>query len=265
MKLVVNGCAGRMGRTLLRLIAQDEAYTLVGGLEMSGSEAIGKDLGQLAGAEKFNITVSDDALSTLKDADGVIDFTAPESSVTLSAIAAQARLVHIIGTTGFTPEQEAQLKASARHARIVKSGNMSLGINLLSNLVKQAAATLDTSWDIEIVEMHHKHKVDAPSGTALLLGAAAAQGRAIDLFKNMDTARHGMTGARNTGDIGFATLRGGSVIGEHEVILAGEGERLVLGHIAEDRDIFARGALRAALWAYEQEPGMYQMTDVLRL
>ena len=171
----------------------------------------------------------------------------------------------IIGTTGFTPEQEERITAAARHACIVKSGNMSLGVNLLSGLVKKAAAALGDDWDIEVVEMHHRHKVDAPSGTALMLGEAAAQGRGVSLDDKIDSGRHGITGARRSGDIGFATLRGGSVIGDHQVILAGESERLVLGHIAENRDIFARGALRAALWAQGRDPGLYHMADVLGL
>lgn len=265
MKLVVNGCAGRMGRTLIRLISEESAYHLAGGLERVGSEFIGQDVCGLAGLAPSGLTVSDDPLTTLKDADGVIDFTTPDSTVALSAIAAQARIVHIIGTTGFTAEQEEQIVAAARHARIVKSGNMSLGVNLLASLVKKAAAALGDDWDIEIVEMHHRHKVDAPSGTALMLGDAAAEGRNVALDGKIDSGRHGITGERKAGDIGFATLRGGSVIGDHQVILAGESERLTLGHIAENRDIFARGALRAALWAHDQDPGLYHMTDVLGL
>lgn len=265
MKLVVNGCAGRMGRTLVRLISQDPEVRLTGGLEQAGSDAIGADIGTLAGLAPSGLSVSDDPLVTLKDADGVIDFTSPDSTVALSAVAAQARIVHIIGTTGFTPDQEDQIAAAARHARIVKSGNMSLGVNLLSGLVKKAAAALGDDWDIEVVEMHHRHKVDAPSGTALMLGAAAADGRGVALDDKIDSGRHGITGARQSGDIGFATLRGGSVVGDHQVILAGESERITLGHIAEDRDIFARGALRAAVWAHDRDPGIYHMTDVLGL
>ncbi|MGC6472669.1 MAG: 4-hydroxy-tetrahydrodipicolinate reductase [Parvibaculales bacterium] len=265
MKLVVNGCAGRMGRTLVRLISENNNVSLAGGLEPAGSQLIGEDIGTLAGLAPIGLGVSDDPLATLKDADGVIDFTAPDSTVALSATAAQARIVHIIGTTGFTPEQEERITAAARHACIVKSGNMSLGVNLLSGLVKKAAAALGDDWDIEVVEMHHRHKVDAPSGTALMLGESAAQGRGVSLDDKIDSGRHGITGARRSGDIGFATLRGGSVIGDHQVILAGESERLVLGHIAENRDIFARGALRAALWAQGRDPGLYHMTDVLGL
>ncbi|MGC6475974.1 MAG: 4-hydroxy-tetrahydrodipicolinate reductase [Parvibaculales bacterium] len=265
MKLVVNGCAGRMGRTLLRLISDHPDCELIGGLEAAHSDALGQDIGTLAGLDKMGINATDQALDVLKDADGVIDFTTPDSTVDLSGIAAQARIVHVIGTTGFTPDQEEALKAASRHAKIVKSGNMSLGVNLLAGLVRQAAEKLGDDWDIEIVEMHHRHKVDAPSGTALMLGEAAAQGRGIALNEHMDSGRHGQTGARQKGDIGFATLRGGSVIGDHEAVLAGDSERLYLGHIAESRDIFARGAIRAALWAHAQAAGMYAMDDVLGL
>lgn len=265
MKLIVNGCAGRMGRSLLRLVHEHPECELVGGLEASDSPAIGQDIGHLIGASPLGHTVTDDALGSLKNADGVIDFTTPTASVELVAVAAQARIVHIIGTTGFTSEQEAEIKAAARHACIVQSGNMSLGVNLLSALVQKAAAALDPNWDIEIVEMHHRHKVDAPSGTARLLGSAAAKGRGVNLDDVKDSGRDGLTGARKEGDIGFATLRGGSVIGEHEVIFATESERLVLGHVAESRDIFARGAIRAALWGHNKNPGLYSMADVLSL
>ena len=176
MRLIVNGCAGRMGRVLVRLIAAQDGVELAGGLEAAGSAALGQDLGILAGGEKLGLTASDDALALLNQADGVIDFTTPAATVELAALAAQARLVHIIGTTGCDAAEDAQIAAAARHARIVKSGNMSLGVNMLARLVRQAAAQLDDDWDIEIVDMHHRHKVDAPSGTALLLGEAAAVG-----------------------------------------------------------------------------------------
>jgi 4-hydroxy-tetrahydrodipicolinate reductase len=183
--------------------------------------------------------------------------------VELAALAAQMRLVHVIGTTGLGDEDEARIKAAARHAVIVKSGNMSLGVNLLAALVRRVAATLDEAFDIEILEMHHRRKVDAPSGTALLLGKAAAEGRAVALADHSDRVRDGHTGARQAGHIGFATLRGGSVVGEHTVIFAGEGERIELAHRAEDRAIFARGALRAVQWGRGQKPGLYGMADVL--
>ena len=171
--------------------------------------------------------------------------------------------MHIIGTTGLSAADEAKIKDAAKKAVIVKSGNMSLGVNLLAALTRRVAKTLDNSFDIEILEMHHNQKVDAPSGTALLLGRAAAEGRGIDLDKHSVKSRDGHTGARKAGDIGFATLRGGTVVGEHSVIFAGPAERIELTHKAEDRMIFARGALHAALWARRQKPGLYSMMDVL--
>lgn len=265
MKLIVNGCAGRMGRVLIRLIDEQDGVELAGGLEAAGSAALGEDLGVLAGGEKLGLTASDDALTLMSQADGLIDFTTPAASVELAALAAQARLVHIIGTTGFDAVQEEAIAAAARHARIVKSGNMSLGVNVLAGLVKQATAQLGDEWDIEILDMHHRHKVDAPSGTALLLGAAAADGRGVKLDAAKEGGRDGIDAARSRGAIGFAALRGGSVVGEHEVILAGENEQIRLAHRAEDRDIFARGALAAALWAQQRPEGLYTMQDVLGL
>ena len=254
-----------MGRVLIRLIAAQDGVELAGGLEAAGSAALGQDLGILAGGEKLGLTASDDALALLSQADGVIDFTTPAATVELAALAAQARLVHIIGTTGCDAAEDAQIAAAARHARIVKSGNMSLGVNMLAGLVRQAAAQLDDNWDIEIVDMHHRHKVDAPSGTALLLGEAAAAGRGVSLDDVKDSGRDGIGAPRVAGNIGFAALRGGSVVGDHEVILAGTHEHIRLAHRAEDRDIFARGALKAALWAKDQPEGLYDMSDVLGL
>jgi 4-hydroxy-tetrahydrodipicolinate reductase len=211
------------------------------------------------------LAISDDPLTAFAAADGVLDFTAPAASLGFAELAAQARIVHVIGTTGWADGEEEPLLAAARHARIVKSGNMSLGVNLLAALVRKAATALDADFDIEVLEMHHKHKVDAPSGTALLLGEAAAAGRGIGLDDHAVRTRDGITGARTPGDIGFATLRGGSVIGEHSVVFAGEGERIELTHKAEDRQLFARGAVKAALWGFDQKPGFYSMADVLGL
>jgi 4-hydroxy-tetrahydrodipicolinate reductase len=209
--------------------------------------------------------VTDDPLELFTRVEGVLDFTTPRASVDYAALAAQARIVHVIGTTGFTPEHEAKIAAAARHATIVKAGNMSLGVNLLVALAERVARALDEDFDIEVLEMHHRHKVDAPSGTALMLGEAAARGRGIDLASRSVRVRDGHTGARAPGDIGFATLRGGSVVGEHTVMFATEGERIELTHKAADRAIFARGAVKAALWARGREPGLYSMRDVLGL
>jgi 4-hydroxy-tetrahydrodipicolinate reductase len=211
------------------------------------------------------VAISDDPLQAVVDADGILDFTAPAVSIELAALAAQARIVHVIGTTGLSESDLKKIDAAARHAVIVRSGNMSLGVNLLAALVQRAAAALGPDWDIEILEMHHKMKVDAPSGTALLLGEAAARGRNIALAERSVRSRDGHTGARREGDIGFATLRGGSVVGDHSVIFAGMSERLEFTHRAEDRAIFARGAIRAALWGRGKKPGHYSMADVLGL
>lgn len=265
MKLVVAGAGGRMGRTLVRAIGESEDLTLHAALERSGSPLIGQDAGVLAGLPALGVPVSDDPLAAVVNAHGVIDFTVPEVTCGLAAFAAQARIVHVIGTTGFDETHLRRLEAAARHATIVKSGNMSLGVNLLAGLVRRAAAALGDDWDIEVLEMHHRMKVDAPSGTALLLGEAAARGRQVALQEKKVAVRDGITGPREAGTIGFATLRGGSVIGEHSVIFAAMGERLELSHKAEDRALFARGALTAARWAFGRPPGLHGMDDVLGL
>ena len=266
MKLVVVGAAGRMGKALIKLISETPGVVLHAAVERTGSAVLGLDAGELAGVPKLGVAVTDDPLAAFVHADGVIDFTTPASTVECESLAEQARIVHVIGTTGCLPEHEEKIDAAARHARVVKSGNMSLGVNLLSVLIKQAARALDASgWDIEVLEMHHKHKVDAPSGTALLLGEAAAEGRGIALADHSVRVRDGHTGPREEGSIGFATLRGGSVIGEHSVLFASEGEMVTLSHSATDRSLFARGALRAAVWARDKKPGRYTMLDVLEL
>jgi len=266
MGLVIVGAAGRMGQTLIRTVGAMAGVQVVGAVERAGSPALGQDAGELAGAGKLGVTISDDPLPAFARADGVLDFTTPASTTEFAGYAAQARIVHVIGTTGCTAEDDAKIAAAARHAPIVKSGNMSLGVNLLAVLIEQAARALaPEDFDIEIVEMHHRHKVDAPSGTALLLGEAAAHGRGVSLAEQSVRVRDGHTGPRPEGAIGFATLRGGSVVGDHSVMLAGPGERVTLTHNAEDRAIFARGAVRAALWARDRKPGLYSMRDVLGL
>ncbi|WP_137388344.1 4-hydroxy-tetrahydrodipicolinate reductase [Rhodoligotrophos sp. lm1] len=265
MRLAIAGAGGRMGRALTRLVHEMEGCEVAGGLEAPGSPFVGADMGQLAGLGEIGVAVQDDPLPLFTHIDGVIDFTTPSASLGLAELAAQARIVHVIGTTGFSAEDDRKIAAAARHATIVKSGNMSLGVNLLAAMVRKVAAALDQSFDIEVVEMHHRNKVDAPSGTALLLGEAAAEGRNVKLSDAAVRVRDGHTGPRQRGTIGFATLRGGSVIGEHTVIFAGDGERIELGHRAETRDVFARGAVKAALWARGRKPGLYTMVDVLGL
>src|ERR1700694_3875591 len=243
MGLVVVGAAGRMGRTLIRVIAETPGVALAAAVERPGVAEIGRDAGELAGIGPNGVAIGSDAGAAFAEAHGVLDFTAPVATVAFADLAAKAGIVHVIGTTGLSAADEARIKAAALRARIVKSGNMSLGVNLLAVLVRQAARALDADFDIEIVEMHHRHKVDAPSGTALLLGRAAAEGRGMDLAAHSVRSRDGHTGARKRGDIGFATLRGGSVVGEHSVLLASEGEVIELAHRATDRAIFARGAV----------------------
>jgi 4-hydroxy-tetrahydrodipicolinate reductase len=265
MKLAIAGAAGRMGRVLTRSVNETPGAEIAGGLEPAGSPHVGSDMGILAGIGPLDVPVSADPHTLLTHIDGIIDFTVPAATLSLAELSAQARIVHVIGTTGIDEAGEARIKAAARHARIVKSGNMSLGVNLLASLVRKVAATLGEDYDIEIVEMHHKHKIDAPSGTALLLGEAAAKGRGVDLKSRSVRSRDGHTGARTPGDIGFATLRGGSVVGDHTVMFAGETERIELTHKASNREMFARGAVKAALWAFDKKPGFYTMNDVLGL
>src|SRR5580692_5026517 len=235
MRLIVAGAGGRMGRALTRVISQTKGAVLAGALEAPGSELLGKDAGVLAGLPANGVKMSADLWSLSKDADGILDFTVPGATIANVAIAAERGLVHVIGTTGLSASDDAVIKSVTSRAIVVKSGNMSLGINLLAALVKRVAQSLDSDFDIEILEMHHKSKIDAPSGTALMLGEAAAAGRGIALEEHSARGRDGVTGARRAGDIGFASLRGGTVTGDHSVIFAGPFERLTLSHHAEDR------------------------------
>ena len=265
LRIIVAGAAGRMGRTVVRAIHEGIDLALIGALEREDSPWMGQDPGPLAGCPAAGLTIVADPLPLLLNADAIVDFSSPAATVELAALAAQARIAHVIGTTGLAEEDLDRIDAAARHAPIVRSGNMSLGVNLLAALTRRAAAALGDEFDIEIVEMHHRMKVDAPSGTALMLGEAAAAGRGIQLKGHSVRARDGLTGPRHNGDIGFAALRGGTVVGEHSVIFAGESERLVLTHHAEDRALFAYGALKAARWAQNRRPGLYSMADVLGL
>jgi 4-hydroxy-tetrahydrodipicolinate reductase len=265
MRLIVAGAGGRMGRALTRVIAETPGAIVTGALEAPGSEMLGKDAGVLAGLPANGVKLSADLWSLSKDADGILDFTVPGATIANVAIAAERGLVHVIGTTGLTASDDAVIRSVTSRAIVVKTGNMSLGVNLLAALVKRVAQSLDDSFDIEIVEMHHRAKIDAPSGTALLLGEAAAAGRGIALHERSARGRDGQTGARKVGDIGFASLRGGTMTGDHSVIFAGAMERIELTHRAEDRTMFAQGAVKAALWARNKKPGFYSMADVLGL
>jgi 4-hydroxy-tetrahydrodipicolinate reductase len=255
MRLIVAGAGGRMGRALTRVISETSGAVITGALEAPGSELLGKDSGVLAGLPANGVLLSADLWSLSANADGIVDFTVPGATIANVAIAAERRLVHVIGTTGLSSSDDAVIASVTTRAIVVKSGNMSLGINLLAALVKRVAQSLDADFDIEILEMHHKAKIDAPSGTALLLGEAAAAGRKVALDQHSARGRDGITGARRAGDIGFASLRGGTVTGEHSVIFAGAMERIM----------FAQGAIKAALWARDKKPGLYSMADVLGL
>jgi 4-hydroxy-tetrahydrodipicolinate reductase len=263
--IVVTGVSGRMGRMLVRTVAESGRARLAGCVERAGHEWVGQDVGVAMGGPALGVTVTDDPLEAIVHAQAVIDFTIPAATVGFAGLAAQARAVHVIGTTGLSEADLSRISAAARHAVIVRAGNMSLGVNLLVGLTRRVAAALGPEFDIEIVETHHRMKVDAPSGTALMLGEAAAEGRGQSLGQVADRGRDGLTGARRPGAIGFSAIRGGDVVGEHDVIFAGQGERLVLRHVATDRAIFARGALAAALWGQDRPPGQYDMMDVLGL
>jgi 4-hydroxy-tetrahydrodipicolinate reductase len=263
--IVITGASGRMGQMLIKTVLDSDKAKLGGGGERTGHDWIGRDVGACMGGADVGVTVTDDALAAFAQAQAVIDFTAPAATVEFAALAAQARAVHVIGTTGMDDDHLTKLNAASRHATIIRAGNMSLGVNLLVQLTKKVAAALDEDFDIEVIEAHHNQKVDAPSGTALMLGEAAAEGRGVDLADVRDSGRDGITGARKRGDIGFAAIRGGDIVGEHDVLFAAAGERIVLRHMATDRAIFARGALKAALWGQGKAPGEYDMIDVLGL
>jgi 4-hydroxy-tetrahydrodipicolinate reductase len=265
MRLIVAGAGGRMGRTLVHAIAATDGVALAGAVDAPGSAVIGRDAGELAGLGKNGVPVGAALEPLLTKADGLLDFTIPAASVAFAELTARAAIVHVVGTTGLSGENEQLISAAGKRTVIVKSGNFSMGVNVLAALVKRVAKTLGEDFDIEVLEMHHNKKVDAPSGTALMFGRAAAEGRGINLEQRSVRARDGHTGVRCAGDIGFASLRGGSVVGDHSVIFAGPAERIELVHRAEDRMIFARGALRAALWARGRAPGVYSMADVLAL
>ncbi|WP_298435828.1 4-hydroxy-tetrahydrodipicolinate reductase [uncultured Jannaschia sp.] len=263
--IVVMGGSGRMGRMLIEGIDARDDCRLVGVTEAPDHTWAGRDLGEALGGAARGVPVTDDPIEVVARAQAVIDFTTPAATVAMSELCAQARAVHVVGTTGLGVDDIAALDRAARHATVIRAGNMSLGVNLLTQLVRQVAAALDDEYDIEIVEAHHRHKVDAPSGTALMLGEAAAEGRGVALDAVSDRGRDGMTGGRGRGTIGFHAIRGGDVVGDHDVIFAADGERVVLRHLATDRSVFARGAIKAALWGQGKGPGAFDMMDVLGL
>ncbi|WP_227269976.1 4-hydroxy-tetrahydrodipicolinate reductase [Roseobacter weihaiensis] len=265
LKIAITGVSGRMGRMLVETIDASEKAVVAAAVDRDGHAWIGRDLGLALGGAARDVFVTSDIDAAIADADAVIDFTAPAATIAFAAAAARAGVVHVIGTTGMTAEEIGQLAGPAEQTVIVRAGNMSLGVNLLVQLTKKVAASLDEDYDIEVIEAHHNQKVDAPSGTALMLGEAAAAGRGVSLEAVADRGRDGITGVRKRGDIGFVAVRGGDIIGEHDVMFAATGERITLRHVASDRSVFARGALKAALWAQDRPPGAYDMLDVLGL
>jgi 4-hydroxy-tetrahydrodipicolinate reductase len=265
MKIAIAGAGGRMGRELARTVQNTPGCVLAGGLEAKGSAYVGMDYGTLFGQPNLGVKITDNPAALMPIIDGIIDFTVPAATLDLVRHTAEHGKVHVIGTTGIDAAGEAAIAVVASRARIVKSGNYSLGINLMQGILKKVASVLGDDYDAEVLEMHHRHKIDAPSGTALMLGKAVADGRQVDLKARSVRSRDGHTGARKPGDIGFATLRGGSVVGDHTVMFASDSERIEFTHIAQSREMFARGAVRAALWAQNKKPGLYDMQDVLGL
>jgi 4-hydroxy-tetrahydrodipicolinate reductase len=263
MKIGIVGAAGRMGVALVRAATEARGCRVAAATERAGHAALGKDAGVVAGIDPLGIALGKDAAALFKACDAVLDFTAPEAAVAHAALAARHGIIFVTGTTGLSSTQQAKIRAAAKKVAVVQAPNFSVGVNLVMALVEQAAGVLDDGYDIEIVEMHHRHKVDAPSGTALGLGRAAAKGRGVTLEKVSERGRDGITGARKAGAIGFAALRGGDVVGDHTVIFAGPGERVEITHKAGGREVFASGAVRAALWAKGRKPGLYSMADVL--
>jgi 4-hydroxy-tetrahydrodipicolinate reductase len=265
LRIGVMGAGGRMGGAIVRQVAATKGCAVVAACDAPGTPAIGRDAGETAGIEAIGVKVGTDPEALFRESEAVIEFTAPAATVLHAGHAARQRRIHVIGTTGLKADDEAALRDAAKSATIVYAPNMSLAVNILFALTRQVARMLDDEFDVEIIEMHHKHKVDAPSGTALGLGRAAAEGRGVKLIEHARMVREGHVGARRRGEIGFATLRGGDVVGDHTVIFAADGERLELSHKASSRQIFARGAVRAALWAKSKPPGLYTMADVLGL
>lgn len=265
MKIGIVGCAGRMGRMLVKAVSETPGAELAGGSEAPHSDAVGEDPAILAGLPASGLKITGDARELFNVSDAVVDFTVPAATVQHAQLAAETGTALVPGTTGLSQDDQAKIEAAAKRVAIVQAANYSVGVNVLLGLAEQTAAMLGPEFDIEILEMHHRHKVDAPSGTALALGHAAAKGRGVELDKVSDRVRDGHTGERTVGNIGFATLRGGMVVGDHSVIFASDDERIEITHRAADRGLFAKGAIRAALWAADKAPGLYSMRDVLGL
>ena len=265
LRIGLLGVAGRMGTTLVRRIEATAGARLAAAAEAGGHAAAGRDAGEVAGIGALGVAIGTDPRAVFEAVDAVIEFSLPEATAAHAALAAETGTAHVVGTTGLDAAQAGAVRAAAARTAVVWAPNMSVGVNVLIALTEQVARVLGPDYDIEIVEMHHRHKVDAPSGTALGLGKAAAAGRGVDHDVAAVRGRDGHTGARRAGDIGYAVLRGGGVAGDHSVIFAADGERVELGHRAGTRDVFADGAVRAALWTRGRPPGLYDMRDVLGL
>ena len=265
MKVGIVGCAGRMGRMLVAEILASDGLTLIGGTEHRESAFLGLDISKLAGLDETGIIIGSDTDSLFSSADVIIDFTLPKATINHTQEAIKHGTALVIGTTGLNEEEQSAVVKASKSVAVVQAANFSVGVNLLLALTSQVASVLENDYDIEIYEMHHRHKVDAPSGTALALGQAAANGRGVDLQSVSEPTRDGHTGARSPGNIGFATLRGGDVVGDHSLIFAADGERIELTHKASSRAVFARGAIRSAKWCEHKAPGLYSMHDVLGL
>lgn len=263
IRIGVAGCAGRMGQAIIRQVRQTDGAVISGGIEPDGHPTLGQDLGTLAGLDPIGVAVTAAADKLFQTSDVVIEFSVPEATVLHAGIAAETGTGYVAGTTGLDSGQQVQIEACAARAPIVQAANFSLGINVLLALTEKLSSLLNEDFDIEVLEMHHRDKVDAPSGTALALGRAAAIGRGVELDMVADRGRDGITGARRRGDIGFAVLRGGNVAGDHTVVFAADDERIELSHRATDRAIFARGAVQAALWVAGKPPRLYGMADIL--
>jgi len=264
-KMGVVGCGGRMGRMLVAEIAATEGCSVAGGSEAPGSGYVNQDIGELAGIGRIGIPIGETVEKLMRDSDVVLEFTSPAATAEHAELAADLGTAMVIGTTGLSAEQGELVREAARHIPIVWAPNMSLGVNVLLSIVEEVAKRLGPDWDVEIIEMHHRGKVDAPSGTALALGHAVAAGRGVALEAVEQRGRDGITGPRRTGDIGFAALRGGDTTGDHHVIFAGAGERLELTHRATTRAIYAKGAVRAARWVVGRPPGVYGLKEMLGL
>lgn len=264
MKIAIAGCAGRMGQTLVRKVLATQGTELSGGSERTGHKLEGQEVGSLISIPTPGIIITTNPEELFLNSDAVIDFTTPDYSMQLAELAAKHKKIHICGTTAIKEDSIIAMKKHAGEARIVCSSNMSIGVNILLGLVEKISAILGPEeCDIEVDEMHHRFKVDSPSGTALTLGEAAARGRKVELSDVMSSYQPGVLGARKQGAIGFSVRRGGDVIGDHTVTFACQGERIEVAHKASSREIYATGAIRAALWASKQPAGFYTMKDVL--